>query len=295
MNLISISGGKDSTALALLAVEREVEDPHFVFCDTGNESKVTYDYIEYLNEQIKKLSGQSLEILKPDFSEIINKRRVRFEKNGDKRSQYMKPSGNPFLDLAIVKGRFPSTMARFCTQELKLSPVKNYINSFLAQGEDVENWSGIRSDESSKRAKMPMRELFLKDEKTGAEAWHYRPILDWKAEDCFKIMKRYNIEPNPLYKLGFSRVGCFPCINARKSEIRDIFLQFPEEFERIRQWEKLAGLTSKRGQSTFFPIKEDKRELDDWIKWSLTDRRGREMEFDMNEIQGCRSVYGLCE
>lgn len=31
MNLISISGGKDSTALALLAVEREVEDPHFVF------------------------------------------------------------------------------------------------------------------------------------------------------------------------------------------------------------------------------------------------------------------------
>ena len=47
--------------------------------------------------------------------------------------------------------------------------------------------------------------------------------------------------------------------------------------------------------STALALLAVEREVDDWIKWSLTDRRGREMEFDMDEIQGCRSVYGLCE
>ncbi len=43
-NIVSMSGGKDSTAMALLAIERDTEDLEFVFADTGHEHEMTYEY-----------------------------------------------------------------------------------------------------------------------------------------------------------------------------------------------------------------------------------------------------------
>ncbi|MBE1446815.1 hypothetical protein [Paenibacillus sp. OAS669] len=37
------------------------------------------------------------------------------------------PTGNPFLDLCIWKGGFPSTKARFCTQYLKIIPIAKQV------------------------------------------------------------------------------------------------------------------------------------------------------------------------
>lgn len=48
-----ISGGKDSTALAIWMVKDSGyprESLEFSFCDTGNESPVTYRYLDYLEE-----------------------------------------------------------------------------------------------------------------------------------------------------------------------------------------------------------------------------------------------------
>ena len=47
-NIISLSGGKDSTALALLALARKVPNLFGVFADTGNELQPTYEYVRYL-------------------------------------------------------------------------------------------------------------------------------------------------------------------------------------------------------------------------------------------------------
>ncbi len=47
------------------------------------------------------------------------------------------------------KGRFPSTMARFCTVELKVRPMFDqiYVPIFEA-GDKVISWQGIRANES---------------------------------------------------------------------------------------------------------------------------------------------------
>ncbi len=61
-------------------------------------------------------------------------------------------SGNPFLDLCMIKGRFPSRKAQFCTQELKLAPMKAWM---LSMG--YGHWTnvvGIRADEPRRVAKM---------------------------------------------------------------------------------------------------------------------------------------------
>jgi predicted phosphoadenosine phosphosulfate sulfurtransferase len=49
-NIISFSGGKDSTAMLLLAIERETPGLSIVFADTGNEHEQTYDYVRYVEQ-----------------------------------------------------------------------------------------------------------------------------------------------------------------------------------------------------------------------------------------------------
>lgn len=49
-NIVSVSGGKDSTALLLLARERQPDNLSGVFADTGNEHPQTYEYVRYLEQ-----------------------------------------------------------------------------------------------------------------------------------------------------------------------------------------------------------------------------------------------------
>lgn len=52
-HVVSMSGGKDSTATALLALETQPRDSlRFVFADTGNEHELTIEYLSYLEQAL---------------------------------------------------------------------------------------------------------------------------------------------------------------------------------------------------------------------------------------------------
>ncbi|MCB5235486.1 phosphoadenosine phosphosulfate reductase family protein [Niallia circulans] len=298
-NVISISGGKDSTALWLLAKEMETENMKVVFCDVGHEHPETYKYIDYLQKTLGDVT-----IIRPDFTDrIIHKREVvqtKWRNEGVSESiiedalEVLKPTGNPFLDLCLWKGRFPSTMARFCTQELKVIPVYEQIYlPLLNAGEHVVSWQGIRAQESRKRAVMSERE----DTPEGFEI--YRPLIKWDIYDVFKMHEKYGINPNPLYKQGMGRVGCMPCINSRKDELYEIGRRFPEEIERVAEWERIVSKASKRGSATFFTSDERGHGINDVVEWSKTSRGGSNYDLmklvDWEDVPMCSSQYGLCE
>jgi len=301
VNVLSISGGKDSTAMWLYALETKPEgDILPVFADTGHEHPLTYEYLDYLESKLGPIRR-----IKTDFSEEIARKReyvqTHWREEGvseeiiQQALEVLQPTGIPFLDLCLWKGRFPSTKARFCTQFLKREPVFNQIYlPLMDEGKQVVSWQGVRAQESAARAKLPERE----ETPEGFEI--YRPLLKWTVEDVFNIHKRHGIEPNPLYLQGMSRVGCMPCINCQKSELYEIARRYPEEIERVAKWEKIVSKASKRASATFFCSTNDWGEnIYEAVEWSKTGYGGK--QYDLFKVAGfedvpvCSSVYGLCE
>lgn len=308
-NIISVSGGKDSTALLLLAIERNTENMQAVFADTGNEHQQTYDYVQYLSENVFPIRR-----VVADFSQQIAGKReyvmTKWAEKGvsqadiDRAAAALVPTGNPFLDLCIWKGRFPSSKAAFCSEELKRNPIIRQVqNPLLDAGDDVVSWQGVRRDESLRRSTLPEREMKLRREDTGAELWNYRPILDWTAADVFAMHDKHGVKKNPLYSQGMGRVGCMPCINCRKDELLEISRRFPEAIDRIRMWEDAVKNASKRQAATFFAAPSDDSEwsaqqtIEKRVEWAKTSRGGH--QYDMLRVLDdaplCTSIYGLCE
>jgi len=323
INVITMSGGKDSTAICLLADKYSSLNICSVFADTGHEHEITYKYIDYLSEKLGAINK-----VKADFSKDIQRKREYIAthwvnklirrgntqeraKNITKKAlEILHPTGNPFLDLCMMKGRFPSTKARFCSQALKHDVIKNQIvDPLLKEYDEVILWQGVRAQESPERAKLPIWETDA-DNTPGLSI--YRPIIDWTHEDVFEFAKLNNIEPNPLYKMGMSRVGCMPCIHSRKSELKEIFARFPKEIERVAEWEKLVSLCSPRGCSTFFistidPVNAEKDNSKVTLQshgiqkihaWAQTTRGGRQFDLlaEQNDKSACSSIYaGICE
>lgn len=314
-HVISVSGGKDSTAVLLLSLERCPPGTVVpIFCDTGNEHQAVYDYLDYLEQAL----GLTITRLRADFTERFAVRRMFIARDcrtrRDKRGRKVRwtnkakrralaalhPTGNPFLDLCMLKGRFPSRKAQFCTEALKRDVAVEFQLGLQEQGHQVISWQGVRRDESEARSDAKLTE------RIGRGLWAFRPLVAWTAADVFAFCAARSIQPNPLYLQGASRVGCMPCINCRKDELQQIARRWPEHPQRISDWELLVSQCSKRGFSTFFADSHkdpDRRQvfadLNVWsrIEWAKTTRGGRQFDLlaGLDEPHACASAYGLCE
>jgi asparagine synthetase B (glutamine-hydrolysing) len=111
-HILSLSGGKDSTALAIYMRDR-VPDMEYVFCDTDKELKETYDYLEKLEA-------------------FLNKKVVRLK--DDRGFDHW---------LQIYGGYLPSSRMRWCTKVLKIKPFEKYVGD-----DEVMMYIGIRADEN---------------------------------------------------------------------------------------------------------------------------------------------------
>jgi 3'-phosphoadenosine 5'-phosphosulfate sulfotransferase (PAPS reductase)/FAD synthetase len=219
----SISGGKDSAALSLWLTEQGIEHDK-VFMDTGWEHELTY---EYLRGELTQKLGPIVEIGAVDKMEALVKR----------------------------KGMFSSRVRRFCTLELKVFPMQKYLNARMDAGDDVINAVGIRNDESEARSKMAEWEW---SDGFDCEVW--RPLIKWTMDDVVAIHHRHGLRPNPLYLQGASRVGCWPCIFARKAEIRLVADIDPKRIERLRSLEaevKVSALARYEKDKTAWELQPD--------------------------------------
>lgn len=197
-----------------------------------------------------------------------------------------------FEALCHIKGRPPSRKAQFCTEILKLKPQRRWIREQFGiggpfEGQDYVRYKGVRRDESAPRRGQPF------------ESWDdyfdcplFAPIADWTKQMCFDYVAAHGEQVNPLYRLGFNRVGCAPCINSSKADIVNWAVRRPAMIDKVRGLEERTGLTF------FMPVDRDGHinGIDEVLRWAKTSRGGNQVQLPMmHEREACESKYGLCE
>jgi 3'-phosphoadenosine 5'-phosphosulfate sulfotransferase (PAPS reductase)/FAD synthetase len=291
-HIASVSGGKDSTAMALHLQERGIEFTP-VFMDTGWEHPETYRYVrDELPKHIGEITWLRADIEVPEELEPVVQ---EFE---ERLGHY-----SAFVRLAFRKAIFPARTVRFCTHELKLKPIRAYLAKRIEQGEAPVSVVGIRAAESAARAKLPEKELSV-----DMDCLVWRPIIDWSEQDVIDIHHKHGIIPNKLYLLGAQRVGCFPCVMARKDSIRLMGEIMPERVALIRDLEH--AVTAVAESRSDEPLKWKRSmfqgsratdplgiapPIDRVMEWANTSRGGLQSElFAPNRREGCMR-WGLCD
>jgi 3'-phosphoadenosine 5'-phosphosulfate sulfotransferase (PAPS reductase)/FAD synthetase len=234
--IVSFSGGKDSQACLIKAVNDYGKDNvTAIFCDTDWEHPVTYQHIQYV---VKKLG--------------VNLITLKNEKIGS------------FQNLCKQMKCFPVATRRACTSTLKIKPMIDWV---IGQDDSLIIIQGIRAGESKSRSKMDIECSFFKGyfdgtgvqyNKTKVLEWcktHdasvLRPIFKWSAQDVIDYILKNGQKPNPLYSKGASRVGCFPCVMSRLSDIR-ILAKDKEMKDRLINLEKEVNIRRTKKYAGFF-------------------------------------------
>ena len=216
-HILALSGGKDSSALAVYmsdparwqralgltdAKPRDsIPEMEYVFCDTGKELEETYDYLFKLEAYLGK--------------EII---RLNPERGFDHW-------------LEVYGGYLPSPNMRWCTRMLKLKPYEDYIGD-----DDVVSYVGIRADEN--------RSGYISTKP------NIRPVFPFKADgakrdDVYRILEESGLGM-PDYYDWRSRSGCFFCFYQRRSEWVGLKENHPELYEKAKAYEKTNEESGER-------------------------------------------------
>ena len=124
-----------------------------------------------------------------------------------------------------------------------------------------------------------------------------RPVFDWSAQQVIDYILAAGLEPNPLYRMGYKRVGCWPCVMANQRDILNISRQNPEQIEQI------AAFETELHSSFFGPDKIPAHAITSGYKYTFIRDVVRYVEwqhatgslFDDDTATSCMSYYGLCE
>ena len=201
-HILGISGGKDSSALAIYMSQKYPDiDMEYFFTDTGEELPEVYEFLNRLEGHLGK------EILKL---------------NPDREFSFWLKQYNHFL---------PSAKARWCTLNMKLKPLEKWIKKDLDNGVQINSYVGIRYDESyreghqshSKNYKVILP--FQKDRIDRSE------VLSILENSGIGVPKYYDWR---------SRSGCTFCFFQRKIEWVRLRERHPDAFERAKKLEKTA-------------------------------------------------------
>lgn len=261
-HIVGLSGGIDSQACARWCIEQFGPDSVILVNSDagGNEHPLTTEHLNWYHTNV-----HSVVFLSPIISDLGDVG-TRDGATGERRREFGETDPLSFDRLAYVKGRFPSRKAQFCTEYLKLAPQKRWLqenlDGLLSNG--YARYTGVRADESNDRAKLPPQQW---DDYFDCEL--YRPLLSWTKEQCFDYCKSFGERINPLYSLGFSRVGCAPCINSSKEDIREWAARFPAMIDKVRAWEQSVGRTFFR---PMIPDRMHRKALKAWVRdWVVKD------------------------
>jgi hypothetical protein len=247
-HIVPVSGGKDSSALAVYLRQRNPEVRfEYVFSDTGVELPETYSYLDRLEN-----------VLGIEIARVSAMAQFDVEE---------KP-GRTAFDVALYEhfaGFLPSPRARWCTRVMKIAPFEKFVGTDRAY-----SYIGIRADEN--------RAGYLGSGGAGAkpvvisERPNITPVYPYKDDavglaDVSRILESAGLGL-PEYYEWRSRSGCYFCFYQQIGEWQGLKERHPELYERAKAYEVM-----KRGRKYTWV---DGRSLDDVEKMPRREIRAKD-------------------
>jgi 3'-phosphoadenosine 5'-phosphosulfate sulfotransferase (PAPS reductase)/FAD synthetase len=222
-HIVSFSGGKDSTAMLLMMIERERESDckqypidEIIFCDTGKEFPALYRHIDKIEEYI----GRPITRLtyKDSFDYLM------FE--------HIKTKGKHQGKCGYG---WPDTKARWCTDRFKQLTMTKYLKE--KYDNNYIEYVGIAYDE------------FKRYKKTQNGHKKY-PLIEWKITEGMALKYCYDkgFDWEGLYT-HFERVSCWCCPLKNQRELYMLYSFYPELWAELKDMDSRAWNQFKRDYS----------------------------------------------
>ena len=203
-HIVSFSGGKDSTAMLLMMIEKGHQIDEIIFLDTGVEFPEMYHHIKKVEEYI----GRDITVLRADNSYEY----MMFD--------YIKTKGKTKTQKGYSWADFRN---RWCTQYLKKSVIKKYLKKY--KNFEIIEYHGIAVDEVKRLEKNKDKNVKY-------------PLADWgmTEKDALKYCYSKGFNWGGLYT-KFDRVSCWCCPLKSLKELRVLYKNFPELWEKLKKWD----------------------------------------------------------
>jgi len=168
---VAFSGGKDSLVVLHLAYEVIGPDIPVIFNNTTVEFPETIKYVRYLAKEW-------------DLNLFITK-----------------PS-KPFFSEVKHHG-WATHEHRWCCTPYKKEPARR----FMIDNQIIAEITGTIRTESIYRRNLKPFKLYKHDE----DIVRIHPIYDWNQYEVWEYIKEKELPYNPLYNMGYRRIGCWCC------------------------------------------------------------------------------------
>jgi len=199
-HVVSFSGGKDSTALLLMMLERRMQVDDIVFCDTGVEFPQTYEHIE----KVEKYTGRKVTVLRGKHS-------------------YEYLLGEVKKSDGTIGYGHPDMRRRWCTAALKSAPLRAYLKQYHA----VTQYSGISASET------------IRTERNADGHYRSYPLVEWgmTGADNLRYCRDKGFDWGGLYD-DFERASCFVCPLQSLSDLRALYTKYPDLWSKLKELDK---------------------------------------------------------
>lgn len=208
VHIISISGGKDSAALAVyLKKKYPTREFKYLFFDTEEELQDTYDYLNKL---------QSVLGIKVDY------------KYPEKSFKELLLEHNDYL---------PSPMERWCTRKMKLETFLSTMHEY--KDYMIYNYVGIRADEN-REGLIPTEENIVTVMPFKEDGITLNDVKQILKDADLGLPKYYDVVYDEKYDIEYfrSRSGCYFCFFMRQIEWVWLYEKHPKEFQKAMDFEK---------------------------------------------------------
>ena len=213
LHVVSLSGGKDSTAMLLRMIEENMPIDIILFCDTGLEFPAMYDHLDKLERDI----GRPITRIRSfhTFEYFLTQKEilVKHKKNRGQRNYRGYGWAGP--------------LNRWCTKELKTIPREKFLHQ-LQEHYNIIEYIGIAADEG-----------YRLDRENNQKENGRHPLVDWgmTEADCLAYCYSKGYTWGGLYE-KFSRVSCWCCPLQPLAELRILYRDYPELWAQIKEWDK---------------------------------------------------------